>query len=405
MKHRFYLIHKIMRRSFFIIIGSLIVILLLAFWLYSLLYGTPQKVGDVFANFGIGGNNNAVDIIQPTASTTDEKPVVNVASLAKLRQLTTRPVIGFREFQASSTAPKFITYAEGGTGNIYTINLSSGEETRVSNVTIPIAEKAVFSGNGRFVAIRSGFTNKNEVMLVDLDDLNDIKSEVLSFRINDFTFSNTDDFLFTETVSTGIIGRSLNPLTKEVKNIFNIPFQQVTMVWSRDGVTPHYAYPKASSLLLGYLYVIKEGSIVRVPISGSGLTAEANADYIVFSRLVNLNQQSFFYDVKTGIESLAPIMLTPEKCVFTHSDNAKLFCGYEITEYPYFFPDDWYKGTRIFSDRIWKINLNNQSATQIISPPIAVGRELDITDMTIGQDDKMLYFTNKNDRTLWLYEI
>ncbi|PIW96925.1 hypothetical protein COZ82_02310, partial [Candidatus Kaiserbacteria bacterium CG_4_8_14_3_um_filter_38_9] len=223
-----------------------------------------------------GGNNNAVDIIQPTASTTDEKPVVNVASLAKLRQLTTRPVIGFREFQASSTAPKFITYAEGGTGNIYTINLSSGEETRVSNVTIPIAEKAVFSGNGRFVAIRSGFTNKNEVMLVDLDDLNDIKSEVLSFRINDFTFSNTDDFLFTETVSTGIIGRSLNPLTKEVKNIFNIPFQQVTMVWSRDGVTPHYAYPKASSLLLGYLYVIKEGSIVRVPISGSGLTAEAN---------------------------------------------------------------------------------------------------------------------------------
>ncbi|PIW96926.1 hypothetical protein COZ82_02315, partial [Candidatus Kaiserbacteria bacterium CG_4_8_14_3_um_filter_38_9] len=68
-------------------------------------------------------------------------------------------------------------------------------------------------------------------------------------------------------------------------------------------------------------------------------------------------------------------------------------------------PDDWYRGTRIFNDRIWEVNLNNQSATQLISPPLAVGRELDITDITIGQDDKMLYFTNKNDRTLWLYEI
>jgi len=393
-----------MKRSTFIIIGFIIIILLLAFWLYSLLYGTPQKVAEVFTNFGFGENSSVVEVVPVATTTVPEAPIVDVVT-AKLRQLTTRPVIGFREFQATTTEPKFITYAEAGTGHIYTINLTSGEEIRVSNVTIPTAETAVFSASGRFVAVRSGFTNKNEVLLVDLNDLSSIKSEVLPYNIDNFTFSVTDELLFTEITTTGARGRALNPSTKAVREIFTVPFQAITMVWSQDGVTPHYVYPKASSRLLGFLYAVSGDSIIRMPISGTGLTAKASADYIGFSQLVNLNQQSFVYSTKTGVVSSAPIMLTPEKCVFTHRNNATLYCGYEITDYPYTFPDDWYKGTKVFSDRIWSINFNTQSATQIISPPVSVGRELDITDMSIGLDDKMLYFTNKNDRTLWLYEI
>jgi len=393
-----------MKRSTFIIIGFIIIILLLAFWLYSLLYGTPQKVAEVFTNFGFGGNSSVVEVVPVATTTVPEAPIVDVVT-AKLRQLTTRPVIGFREFQATTTEPKFITYAEAGTGHIYTINLTSGEEIRVSNVTIPTAETAVFSASGRFVAVRSGFTNKNEVLLVDLNDLSSIKSEVLPYNIDNFTFSVTDELLFTEITTTGAQGRALNPSTKAIREIFTVPFQAITMVWSQDGVTPHYVYPKASSRLLGFLYAVSGDSIIRMPISGTGLTAKASADYIGFSQLVNLNQQSFVYNTKTGVVSSAPIMLTPEKCVFTHRNNATLYCGYEITDYPYTFPDDWYKGTKVFSDRIWSINFNTQSATQIISPPVSVGRELDITDMSIGLDDKMLYFTNKNDRTLWLYEI
>ncbi|PJC56208.1 hypothetical protein CO026_01575 [Candidatus Kaiserbacteria bacterium CG_4_9_14_0_2_um_filter_41_32] len=393
-----------MKRSTFIIIGFIIIILLLAFWLYSLLYGTPQKVAEVFTNFGFGENSSVVEVVPVATTTVPEAPIVDVVT-AKLRQLTTRPVIGFREFQATTTEPKFITYAEAGTGHIYTINLTSGEEIRVSNVTIPTAETAVFSASGRFVAVRSGFTNKNEVLLVDLNDLSSIKSEVLPYNIDNFTFSVTDELLFTEITTTGAQGRALNPSTKAIREIFTVPFQAITMVWSQDGVTPHYVYPKASSRLLGFLYAVSGDSIIRMPISGTGLTAKASADYIGFSQLVNLNQQSFVYNTKTGVVSSAPIMLTPEKCVFTHRNNATLYCGYEITDYPYTFPDDWYKGTKVFSDRIWSINFNTQSATQIISPPVSVGRELDITDMSIGLDDKMLYFTNKNDRTLWLYEI
>jgi len=393
-----------MKRSTFIIIGFIIIILLLAFWLYSLLYGTPQKVAEVFTNFGFGENSSVVEVVPVATTTVPEAPIVDVVT-AKLRQLTTRPVIGFREFQATTTEPKFITYAEAGTGHIYTINLTSGEEIRVSNVTIPTAETAVFSASGRFVAVRSGFTNKNEVLLVDLNDLSSIKSEVLPYNIDNFTFSVTDELLFTEITTTGARGRALNPSTKAIREIFTVPFQAITMVWSQDGVTPHYVYPKASSRLLGFLYAVSGDSIIRMPISGTGLTAKASADYIGFSQLVNLNQQSFVYNTKTGVVSSAPIMLTPEKCVFTHRNNATLYCGYEITDYPYTFPDDWYKGTKVFSDRIWSINFNTQSATQIISPPVSVGRELDITDMSIGLDDKMLYFTNKNDRTLWLYEI
>ena len=394
-----------MKRSTFIIIGIFIIVLLLAFWVYSLIYGTPQKGSDVFANFGLFGNSSTTVSEVPITNDPAPEPMVDVTTPAKLRQLTVRPVIGFREFQATTTEPKFITYAEAGTGYIYTINLTTGEETRISNITIPVAEKAEFSPNGKFVAIRSGYSKKNEVVLVNLSDLSNIKSDVLPSEMNDFIFSPNDELEFTVVTTSGTVGRIMNPQTRAVRDVFNIPFQSAAIIWSPENNIPNYVYPKASSRLNGFLYEIKGGTIVRMPVDGLGLTAEASADYVIFNRLVDLKQESFFYNTKTGEINNSPTILLPDKCVFASRDGSKLYCGYEITDYTYTFPDDWYKGTRVFSDRIWEVDLNRQSATQVISPPIAVGRELDITNMSIGLDDTMLYFINKNDNTLWTYEI
>jgi hypothetical protein len=82
-----------------------------------------------------------------------------------------------------------------------------------------------------------------------------------------------------------------------------------------------------------------------------------------------------------------------------------MYCGYELTDYSYNYPDDWYRGTRSFNDRIWQLNLTTGSASQLVSPEKETGRQIDITNMNTGLDGKMLYFTNKNDNTLWLYEI
>ena len=69
------------------------------------------------------------------------------------------------------------------------------------------------------------------------------------------------------------------------------------------------------------------------------------------------------------------------------------------------YPNDWYQGDVSFSDNLWKIDLKNHSANQMVVPEQVAGRAVDITNLGIGNDGKMLYFINKNDNTLWLYEI
>jgi hypothetical protein len=109
--------------------------------------------------------------------------------------------------------------------------------------------------------------------------------------------------------------------------------------------------------------------------------------------------------MRTGTTTEIPLVFEPHKCVFGVKQTSVLYCGYEITQYGSNFPDDWYKGTRSFSDRIWRVDLNTSQATQLVNPVQASGREVDIIDMTLSADEKSLYFRNKNNNTLWQYNV
>jgi hypothetical protein len=393
-----------MKKITLIIIGITAVIVLFLVWVYLLIYGTPTKVNEFFTDFSFF-SGEAVTEITPDPTPVDETPVVVDVVKDKLRQLTTRPVIGFYEFQATTTEPKFIHYAEAGTGHIYQINLVSGEEIRLSNTTVPNAETAVFSPDGNYVAIRSGYGISSEVVLITLIPGGSGEAEPLTPIMTDFTFSFENELLYTEQSGIGTLGKAMSLKTKVSRTQFTIPFQQVTMVWSHDATTPHYVYPKATAKLNGYLYAIVNGTIVRQPIDGLGLTAKASADYIFYTEVPGAEPISYFYEITTRKLSSSPILLEPSKCDFSPRSKSTLYCGHELTTYSYNFPDDWYRGTRSFSDRIWLIDLKSQSASQIVSPPQVAGRDIDIIKMRVASDAKMLYFVNKNDNTLWLYEI
>lgn len=140
---------------------------------------------DIFTNFSGLSSETPVEIFTPPE---EAPPTVDVAT-TKLKQLTTKPVIGFRDFQATTTEPKFVRYAEAGTGHIYQINLESGVEERLSNTTIINAGAAEFSPNGKYVAIRSGYTNQNEVILLELQPTGESIRTPLVERIIDYLFA------------------------------------------------------------------------------------------------------------------------------------------------------------------------------------------------------------------------
>ena len=111
-----------MKRTYFYIAGGTILFLLIGFWVYSFLYGSPTNGDSVFTNLGIFGQNNTEEIITPLVI--EENPTVDVAT-ERLRQLTTKPVIGARIVDLASTT--VMRYVEAGTGHIFDIDLVSGQ--------------------------------------------------------------------------------------------------------------------------------------------------------------------------------------------------------------------------------------------------------------------------------------
>ncbi|MEZ4194898.1 MAG: hypothetical protein R3B53_00660 [Candidatus Paceibacterota bacterium] len=156
-----------MKQKTLIIIGVVIVFILLFAWIYLLFFGTPQDPKQVFSDLGFGGEEETGIVIPPPI----EEPLPETpAERPKLRQLTTRPVVGFVEVQATTTDPVTVYYAEAGTGHIYEVDPLSGNEKRISNTTIAEASYATFSPLGDYVAVRSGHDRRaNSITLGTLN--------------------------------------------------------------------------------------------------------------------------------------------------------------------------------------------------------------------------------------------
>jgi hypothetical protein len=392
-----------MKNTYLIIGGGIAVVVLLAIWVYLLIYGTPKPVENFFTDFSFGGEADP----QPLEPFIPETPAgqVDTLSSAPLRQLTTKPVIGFKEITGVSESERTMLYAEAGTGHAFSINLATGMEIRLSNITIPNAQTAQFSNDGTKVVIRSGSGTQNTLELLTLAGENSATQETLLPKMVDFTFNNQNKILYSEYSSNGLLGREYDTTTGTSRTLFWVPFQSATVAWSLDTTTPHFVYPKPSAPLTGFLYRISNGVVVREQASGGGLTALANEFYYIHTITTNRGPVSYATNRTTGETNSLPIIVQPDKCVFSTDNTDKIYCGYEEANLNYEFPDNWYKGLVSFADTLYEIDVKKGLAAKLIDTEKETGRELDTIGMDISAQTKVLYFINKNDNTLWMYEI
>lgn len=167
-----------MRKSLLIAGGTGIILLLVAMWVYLLFFGTPKNINDVFTSFDFGDNPEPFIPPPPTETPIEQNPTVNLSGKA-LRQLTTRPVIGFREIVGDASTTPQLYYAEAGTGHMYSIDLRSGVERRISGTTIIDASRAVFSMDGKTVVIQSGAIGSQKTELGQFKE----GQESISFQV------------------------------------------------------------------------------------------------------------------------------------------------------------------------------------------------------------------------------
>ncbi len=383
-------------------IGLIIIALLLAVWAYLMFFGTPKDPGEVFTDLGLGGQVDSGVVTIPPPPTTEEIPLVNV-DRPRLRQLTTKPVIGFVEVQATTTDPILVLYAEAGTGHIYEINLATGEENRVSNTTVAEAAEAAFSPDGTTVAIRAYNHRRASDLLVQ----SLATGEIVALENAEFSFTlfSSTTVGYTTRTSEGMRAMSYSLLNKTTSPIFTIPFFESALAWGSTAASTHVVFPKPSYALEGYLYTFTNGKMSRLPAAGFGLMAINAPDYIIYTKTSDSAPGSYSFNKKTRAVSALPFTIIPEKCTLDRNVATTLWCAQETTTLPYEFPDAWYQGTLQFKDSLWKIELEYSSAELVSDTFAETSRHLDIDRMHSGPSGTALYFTNKIDNTLWMYEL
>jgi len=391
-----------MKRSVFIIIGVVLVLILVAVWVYMLFFSTTSNETDKqFGDLDFGETTDT-DYQEPVV---EEEPVVDMETNQRLRQLTTRPVAGFTEILSDTNNPRTVLYMEIGTGHIYSINLISGEEERISATTIAETQKAEFSQDGTYVMIQSGFETKKEFILGEIHSTSSTLSNTkLAEPITSFSGTVDNQFLYTIQTNASTIGKVLDPSDVTNETLFTLPLREANVEWGSAASDSHYVYPKATRHLENFLYQIKNGVITRMPIDGRGLSAIGNDDLVLYAKQENDVYQSYFHTITTGTEVEMPFVQIPEKCIMGESDRPVTVCANSEYEFSELLPDSWYKGETSSSDSLWEIGLEGRQATFLVNPEQTSGRKLDITQLQLADDMENVYFTNQLDKTLWLYE-
>lgn len=387
-----------MKKIYFIIIGGLILSGLLGFWVYSFLYGSPDNDSSFFTDLGIFGQNNTEDIT-PLPDIVPEPPVVDIPR-EPLRQLTEKPVVGMRMIETGSSS--IMRFIEAGTGHIYDIDMVTGQESRISQISVPNASEGEISPSGDYIAVRSGYGNQNDVILINLTNGENPTSVVLPNQIESFAFGFNNELLFTEVTAGQTEGKGYLPSTGITRRLFTAPFTAHNMAWSNSSTSNHVIYTKPAASMLGYAYEITASGLIRLPQSGYGLSVTQSAGIKFIGRSQDSSYNTIIVDRK-NTSQISPAVIIPSKCVAGSLRADTYFCTSPIEFRVQNFPDIWNQGKYSFDDYIWEVG--NGKSTLLVYPFRETGETLDIINIQLSPREDTLYFTNKTDKSLWVYEL
>lgn len=384
-----------MKKTFLIIGGFLIVLIVGIIWIYLFLFGAPENTDEIFAQFGIGNNAPISQGTGGVLPTDTSFTVVEDIRTNSLRQLTTRPIAGMT-FVDENT----VRYMERGTGYIYDLPLNGGAEQQISYTTHSKVTSAHFSKEGNRVVYEvETSTGRNlSIGAIGKGDSGEgtLSSASLPLGAHDASWSSDGTTVY-YLVSTaeGSEARTYHAVEQVEKTLFSIPFSEARPIWG-DTV---YIYTTPTAFLQGYLYEVSNGKLNFVREGGLGLTALAYEGGIVTTETLEVGPRSFVY--KDSVAYQLPLALFPEKCTPSGTDTLLCAAPLEIGDMEY--PDDWYKGVVALPDFLWSIDMESREARLLTNPEDETGRMLDISKIIQNEASDSFLLLNKNDMTLWLF--
>ncbi len=297
-----------------------------------------------------------------------------------------------------------IFFIERQSGHVFSYGVETGTLTRTSNRTIPGIQEAFWlpDASRAFVRYLSGsnFEVINTYTLLangeagsflpqNLDAIDVSSSTVLTLASSD----------------TGSVGSIERANGTGAKTVFSTPLSSLRASFA--GGTSYLVTTKASGRIDGYAFLVDgEGRFSRVagPLRGLAAKASPRGNWVLVSATSGTGMTTALVDTKTRETIALPLGTIADKCVWAPDETA-VYCGVPVRPSNGTYPDDWYQGAARFSDRIWKIDVVGRFAQLTLDFSKETEQSLDATALALDPQARVLVFMNKNDGSLWSYQL
>jgi Tol biopolymer transport system component len=297
-------------------------------------------------------------------------------------------------------------------GHIFEIPTDSTSRKRISNTTIlRIWDTLWLSGGERFVA-RFVDEDSSEIESFyaeiiqekEIENANTLEGSFLQKNIKEMTYSKDKDKIFYIIPNgDGSVGVVSNPDGSKKVQILDSPISEWKAQWpEKDTIA---LTTKPSFNIPGHLYFldVETEQLKSVLSNVNGLTTLVNssAKKVLFTHNQADRLLLSVFDLNKEEVTDLPLWALAEKCVWSEKNNNIIYCGVSS-----FIPrgeslDLWYQGMTSFSDDIWMIDIETQTAKVLVSPANIAGEEIDLIKPVLSEDENYLFFVNKRDSSLW----
>jgi len=331
------------------------------------------------------------------------------AALLRLRQISNFPVAGasFAENENEETLIRFVARENG---HIFEVRADSTTQKRISNTTIlRIWDTKWLSNGSAFVARFLDEENSEiesfyaEIKENEVGGEGEVEGVFLPNNIKELTLSSNDKIFYLTSSGDGSVGIISDADGDGKVQVFDSPLSEWNIQWSGENKIALTTKPSADTL--GYLYFLdnKTEKLEKILSGFAGLTTLVNKDAtnVLFTQNEGNRLLLSVLDIDKEQITDLPVWTLSEKCIWSELNENIVYCGV-----PNVIPqggdlDLWYQGLTSFSDSVWMIDIETQTASVLADPTDIVEREIDLIKPILSADEDYLIFTNKKDSLLW----